>query len=422
MAAFNMSRGGDDACAFLVVGPDGVPVPAVAEFLTALTTRGRSAYTVRAYALGLAHWLTWLHEQQTLVDGVSRQTVEAYIRAFRLGPKGGACPVDPERAGQIHPLTRKPFPSLRRLPRTINHRLSVLGAFYAYQIGLANESGSGAWYQRSNPVPVSADGMAGQHGMIGRDAPRRGRAGELRQRVPRRVPLQLDPAMAEQLIAIAPSWRDKALLTLLYRTGQRIGDWSAFAGRHGVLGMTLTDVDERVGTVTVRLKGARDEHRVPVTVDFWPLWHRYLSTERSAGPACQAAWVGARRGHGKPLTYAAFESALRMYGRKLGVNVHAHLFRHTLAQAIVDVGQLKVAQELLGHAHISTTADIYARVDQRALVAAVHAVQAAFDARAVESRVGPASPSARYAFAYDALTLEELERAATVTASEPIPA
>ena len=111
-----------------------------------------------------------------------------------------------------------------------------------------------------------------------------------------------------------------------------------------------------------------------------------------------------------------------MYGRKLGVNVHAHLFRHTMAQAIVDVGQLKVAQALLGHAHISTTADIYARVDQRALVAAVHAVQAAFDARAVASRVGPASPSARYAFAYDALTLEELERAATVTASEPIPA
>ena len=153
MAAFNMSRGGDDACAFLVVGADGVPVPAVADFLTALTTRGRSAYTVRAYALGLAHWLTWLHEQQTLVDGVSRQTVEADIRAFRLGPKGGACPVDPERAGQIHPLTRKPFPSLRRLPRTINHRLSVLGAFYAYQIGLANESGSGAWYQRSIPFP-----------------------------------------------------------------------------------------------------------------------------------------------------------------------------------------------------------------------------------------------------------------------------
>jgi len=69
--------------------------------------------------------------------------------------------------------------------------------------------------------------------MIGRDAPWRGRAGELRQRVPRRVPLQLDPVVAEQLIAIAPSWRDTALLTLLYRTGQRIGDWSAFAGRHG---------------------------------------------------------------------------------------------------------------------------------------------------------------------------------------------
>jgi hypothetical protein len=54
------------------------------------------------------------------------------------------------------------------------------------------------------------------------------------------------------------------LLTLLWRTGQRISDWSDDHGRHGVLGMRLGDLDRASSTIVVCLKGARDEHRVPV--------------------------------------------------------------------------------------------------------------------------------------------------------------
>jgi len=97
---------------------------------------------------------------------------------------------------------------------------------------------------------------------------------------------------------------------LLVRTGQRVGDWHPEHGQHGVLGMRLTDFDRRRSTITVRLKGARDEHRVPVTGDFWPVFDRYLAEERG-DPPTDAAWVGHRRGAGKPLRYSAFEAALR---------------------------------------------------------------------------------------------------------------
>jgi hypothetical protein len=47
------------------------------------------------------------------------------------------------------------------------------------------------------------------------------------------------------------------------------------------------------------------------------------------------------------------------------------LFRHTLAQGVLETtGNIKVAQEILGHSHLSTTADLYLRVDQHAMVAA----------------------------------------------------
>ncbi len=275
MASFTLTQSPQDARVFLVMGPDGIPVSPVNEFLLHLFHCGRSAYTLRSYARGLAHFFSWLHTTGRSVDEVTPQTIEAYIAFFGAEPKGGACPADPHKVGQINLRTRKSAPPIYRQPRTINHQLSVLASFFAFCIRQDSERGSGHWSQQANPVPANGSARESTHGMPGRDAPRRGKAAELRRRIPRQFPRQMDPALAKQLIDTASSWRDKAILTLLYRTGQRIGDWSACAGRHGILGMTFTDVDERAGTISVLLKGARDEHRVPVTDDFWPLYHLY---------------------------------------------------------------------------------------------------------------------------------------------------
>ena len=188
--------------------------------------------------------------------------------------------------------------------------------------------------------------------------------------------------------------------------------------------MTLADVDEQASTITVLLKGARDEHRVPVTEDFWPLYHHYLRTERPADPSTPALWIGLRKGKGAPLTYASFESALRYVGRKLGANVNAHMFRHTLAQALVDQGHLKVAQDLLGHQHLETTADVYASTDHRALAEALSATKSQFDQEVVQQnqlgRTGRASlAEVRYVFSYDDLTLQELDQAASSRPDHP---
>lgn len=406
MTTFTVCHTESPPLALVLAGPDDSLTTAVNTFLTDLAQRGRSAYTLRAYALGLADFCAWLHAAGLPLDAVTRQTIDAYLQDFADGVKGGACPVDPDRAHRVNLLTRKTGPATRRQPRTVNHRLSVLASFFAALIRHDTEAGSGHWQGRPNPVPSAAGHSRGAHGMPGRDAPPRGRRGELRRRVPRRVPTALAPDVVERLIAAAASWRDKALLTLLARTGQRIGDWSALAGRHGVLGMSLADVDARTQTVTVQLKGARDAHRVPVTEDFWPLWQRYLAEERRADPHCPAAWVGLRKGQGQPLTYATFESALRYTGKKIGANVHAHLFRHTLAQALMETGGLKVAQEILGHRHLSTTADTYARVDEAALVAAVATAR---QRQSVGSaRVGDRGAE-RFVFPYDAVTVRVLE-------------
>src|SRR5260221_13329899 len=94
MASFTLTQSPQDARVFLVVGPDGIPVSSIHEFLLHLFHCGRSDYTLRSYARGLAHFFAWLHTTGRSVDDVTPQTVEAYIAFFSTETKGGACQAD----------------------------------------------------------------------------------------------------------------------------------------------------------------------------------------------------------------------------------------------------------------------------------------------------------------------------------------
>lgn len=384
----------------------GVPAEVVEEFLEHLVRRGRGSYTTRSYGLALQDFSCWLGERQQSLLAVGRADVEDYIDAFARGHRSGGRLPREQRTSVVELKSKQPKRSVGRAARTVNHRLSVLGSFFGYLISRDTEAGHGNWLGRANPVPQAPE-AGPRHGRPGGgDAPVRGRA-ELRRREPRKLPRDLDPADVQRLIDAAPSWRDRALLILLSRTGQRIGDWSTEHGRHGVLGMTLADLDRRTSTVTVLLKGARDEHRVPVTASFWVAFDRYLAEERG-DPPTEAAWVGARRGRGRPLTYAAFEAGLRLLAGKVGISVTAHMFRHTVATGLVEHAGVAVAQAVLGHRHVGTTVDSYAHVDRNSLVEAV----SAFEQRPAASIARAQAGQEKYAFHYDLRTIEELDAVA----------
>jgi integrase len=341
---------------------------------------GRSSYTIRTYCLGVQHFLRWLGLDG--VDSVDRTTIAAYVGAFAQGRDREDAP---------------------RAARTVNHRLAALAAFFTFLIDRDTSAGRGSWVGRANPVPIDDEQVT--HSMLGRDLPRRNGL-ELRRREPRVMPRDLDPALAEQLAALPKSARDRAIVTLLLRTGQRIGDWSSEHGRHGVLGMRVADVDQRRRSVVVRLKGARDEHRVPVTDDWWPLLQEYLCQERgSISSRVDPLWVGRRQGAGRPLRYPAFEAMLRATAASIGVHATAHMFRHTVAQQLVDVAGPVVAQQVLGHANVSTTVEEYAHVDDPAMVAALTEV-ARRQRRSILSVIPTVT---RYAFPYSPGTIAALD-------------
>ena len=215
------------------------------QFLTELSLPDCSVYAQRAYAIGLAHFFSWLHASGGDPNHVTRQIVGNYISSFAKGAKQGAV---------VTHSAQTP-----RQPRTINHRLSVLASYFEYCIRRDTEDGHGPWKGRINPASGNPLTEELRHGMIGRDLPARQRQRDgFRRRIPRTLPKVLEPTAIQKLIDSAGSYRDKAILILLSRAGQRIGDWSPVAGRQGILGMELEDIDRKRRFITARLKGTAD--------------------------------------------------------------------------------------------------------------------------------------------------------------------
>jgi hypothetical protein len=98
-----------------------------------------------------------------------------YIAEFRFAASGGAVRATGED-GRVDGEGPGAMP--HRHPRTVNHRLTVLARFFGHLIERDAESGRGAWYGRGNPVPERRRVGSRGAGVMGRDAPKRGRRAE----------------------------------------------------------------------------------------------------------------------------------------------------------------------------------------------------------------------------------------------------
>jgi site-specific recombinase XerD len=195
---------------------------------------------------------------------------------------------------------------------------------------------------------AAADGMAGGDAAV-----------PVRPPAPaRRLPRAIGIAEVERLIAAAGAGgaadsplplRDRALLELLYGTGARISE------------AVSLDVDD-VGDPALRLAGKGGKHRiVPVGSYAAQALDAYLVRSRPAlavrsrrASASPALFLNARGGR---LTRQGAWGVLRAAAGRAGLaGVSPHTLRHSFATHLLDGGaDVRVVQELLGHASVTTT-------------------------------------------------------------------
>jgi integrase/recombinase XerD len=203
------------------------------------------------------------------------------------------------------------------------------------------------------------------------------------RRLPKAVPVESVVALIEAAGTVEGprGLRDRALLELLYGTGARISE---------AVGLAVDDVDR--GQAVVRLAGKGGKERVvPVGSYALRAVEDYLVGAR---PALAAKGRGGVRGgrlflnaRGGPLSRQSAWSILRAAAERAGGEggldasaVSPHTLRHSFATHLLDGGaDVRVVQELLGHASVTTTQiytlvtvdrlrEVYATSHPRALV------------------------------------------------------
>lgn len=183
---------------------------------------------------------------------------------------------------------------------------------------------------------------------------------------PRSLPKAIALEEVERLIESPPNTllgrRDRAILEALYGAGLRISE---------LVGLDVDDVDLDEGSILVRSGKGSKARRVPVGKAARAALGDYLTASRpellrkAKKPAAGALLLNARGGR---LSRQGCWKILKEHARDAGLDdkVSPHTLRHSFATHMLDAGaDIRVVQELLGHASLATT-QVYTLVsDQR---------------------------------------------------------
>ena len=159
--------------------------------------------------------------------------------------------------------------------------------------------------------------------------------------------------------------RNRTILELLYSSGLRVSEAAA---------LPLTAVDFENEIIRVRGKGSK-ERIVPVGRPARKLLKRYLESVRpelcAKVPRSPYVFVS---NHGRKLDRERIWQVVKLAAERAGIakNIHPHSLRHSFASHLLAHGaDLRVIQEMLGHANIATT-EIYTHVESDRLLAVHH--------------------------------------------------
>lgn len=297
----------------LVAGDDDItPSAEIEEFLEWLVVeRGRAVNTVEAYRRDLENYDAWLIANGSDPASAAVTDIERFL-------------AERTAEGSAKSSMARQFSSIRQL-----HRYMVEEGYRkddpaALAEGVSKPAGI--------PKPLTEDEVGALIGSVVGDEPR--------------------------------NLRDRALLEFLYATGARVSE---------VCGLNLSDLDMEASLVRLFGKGSK-ERVVPFGSVAHGALERWINVGRPAmepvrwrnRDEANAVFLG---GRGTRLSRQVAFQVVRDAAQRAGIEreVSPHALRHTCATHLLDHGaDLRIVQEMLGHASITTT-QVYTRVSQERL-------------------------------------------------------
>lgn len=279
-------------------------------------------------------YLALFQEYLTVELGLAKNTQLAYMRDLRLLTKSLQLKADEELLQVSRQQLIAYLVLLKqegRAASTVARKLASIKAFYRF---LTAER-----YIRRNPAEVLEAASRGLH-------------------LPKVLSVQeVERLLDEPNLGTLDGYRDKTMLELLYATGMRVSE---------LVNVPVKNVDMKMQYVIVMGKGSK-ERMLPLGRTALHYLEHYLSVVRPQllhGKPDAAAELFVT-GWGGPMTRERFYEIIVAYGKSAGISkrVTPHMLRHSFATHLLNNGtDLRIVQELLGHADISTT-QIYTHLD-----------------------------------------------------------
>jgi site-specific recombinase XerD len=320
-AAGRLAATGDRYEPYRVVGPDGAAVEPVTAFFRDLLAAGRAVSTVRSYGMDLLRWFRFIWAAGLAWNQVTPSDARDFSRWLRAGRDGRGY-----------------------APAVCCHSETVLRSFYDFH----KDAGSGPMV---NPFPLDRSrrqARAGAHRSP--MEPHRGqRSGRYRPRVPSRIPRAIPDEEFNEIFALLPSHRDRALVAFYVSTGARASE---------LLSATAGGADPGRQLITVTRKGTGELQQLPASADAF-VWLRLYQAQMDGlipRGRRQPLWWTLRRPV-RPLTYHAAHRMFERVNGRAGTTATLHALRHTAAYRMAEDPALPLTdvQAVLGHVHLSTT-------------------------------------------------------------------
>lgn len=279
-------------------------------------------------------YLALFEEYLTVELGLAQNTRLAYLRDLRLLQKTFGFKSSEELLEVNRQQLLAYLVQLRQAGRsasTVARKLASIKAFYRF---LTAER-----YIRRNPAEVLEAANRGLH-------------------LPKVLSVaEVDALLDTPNLGTPDGYRDKTMLEVLYATGMRVSE---------LVNVPLKNVDLKMEYVIVMGKGSK-ERMLPLGRTALHYLEHYISVVRpqllhGKPDSSKALFV---TGWGGPMTRERFYEIIVAYGQSAGLSkkVTPHMLRHSFATHLLNNGtDLRVVQELLGHADISTT-QIYTHLD-----------------------------------------------------------
>ena len=279
-------------------------------------------------------YLALFEEYLTVELGLAQNTRLAYLRDLRLLQKTFNFKSSEELLGVNRQQLLAYLVQLRQAGRsasTVARKLASIKAFYRF---LTAER-----YIRRNPAEVLEAANRGLH-------------------LPKVLSVaEVDALLDTPNLGTPDGYRDKTMLEVLYATGMRVSE---------LVNVPLKNVDLKMEYVIVMGKGSK-ERMLPLGRTALHYLEHYISVVRpqllhGKPDSSKALFV---TGWGGPMTRERFYEIIVAYGQSAGLSkkVTPHMLRHSFATHLLNNGtDMRVVQELLGHADISTT-QIYTHLD-----------------------------------------------------------